>query len=90
MASPVINSVSPAGPVTVPVGQATVVTVTGGDADNRTDTLRLRLVDPEGHESAIVSVPFSFTDGPLVLVADWLSGGSAGLTVNGLSVSVVG
>lgn len=89
MANPVITSVTPAGPITVPVGQAKQITVVGQDADARSQSLMLKLVDSEGHESAVSIVDFVFTD-DLTLVAAWADGSTTGLTVSGMTCTVVG
>ena len=72
MASPVIDSVTPSGPVQATTGSKVTLTMT----------------DPEGNVSQPFTVPFQWTDGPLVLKA--VTDGTSVVTVSGMTVVVQG
>lgn len=85
MSSPVIDSVTPAGPITAAVGSKVVVTVVGHDDDTHTVTLVGHLVDGTGAKSAQFTVPIHFVDG-LTLVAS--VDDATPVVVDGLTVTV--
>lgn len=90
MAAPVITSVTPAGPISSPVGTSFTVTVVAQDADARTETLQVTATDAEGNVSAVASVPLVFTD-PVTISAKIKEAGSpTQVTVAGNVVTVVG
>lgn len=63
MAIPVIDSVTPAGPVSAAVGSKVTLTVVGHDPDNRTTNVHLQLDDGDGNLSAPVIVPITWSEG---------------------------
>ena len=88
MASPVIDSVTPSGPVQATTGSKVTLTVVGHDPDAKTENVTLTMTDPEGNVSQPFTVPFQWTDGPLVLKA--VTDGTSVVTVSGMTVVVQG
>jgi hypothetical protein len=85
MANPVIDSVSPAGPITAQVGTQVTLTVTAHDDDTRTGTVHLVVTDSAGNASQPVDVPIQWVDG-LILVATTDDG--TPVTVSGMVATV--
>lgn len=83
--APVIDSVTPAGPISAPVGAKVKLTVAGHDADGRTVNVTLALDDGEGNVSAPVVVAIQFTEA-LTLVASTDDG--TPVSVSGLVATV--
>lgn len=88
MAAPIIDSVTPAGPIQATVGTKVTLTVVGHDPDAKTENITLTLTDPEGNASQPFTVPFQWTDGPLVLKA--VTSGASVVAVSGMTVTVQG
>lgn len=91
MTAPVIVSVTPPGPITVPVGVQTVFTVVAKDADARTETLQISAVDDaSGETSALATVQLIFTDAVTIKASIKETGSPTKVTVAGNVVTVVG
>ncbi len=65
MTKPVIDSVSPAGPITANVGDKVTLTVVAHDPDARSTTLTIVATDPEGNDSLPSLVTLAWADGPI-------------------------
>lgn len=86
MASPVIDSVSPAGPISAVTGTKVSITVSAHDPDAKTTTLTGTVTDPEGNVSDQFTVKINFSDGPLTLQAKTDDG--TPVTTSGLTAIV--
>jgi hypothetical protein len=60
---PVIDSVSPAGPITAQVGSKVTLTVTAHDADTHAGTATLTVTDSRGNVSQPANVAINWVDG---------------------------
>lgn len=90
MASPVITSVTPAGPQTAPDNTVLSFTVVAQDADARTETLQVTATDAEGNVSSIAETPITWSD-PVTITAKIKEAGSPTVvTVVGNKVTVAG
>ena len=90
MAAPVITSVTPPGPVTLPAGTSQVFTVLAQDADARTETLQITGKDSAGNPSAVSEVALIWSD-PVTFTAKIKEAGSPTVvTVAGNKVTVAG
>jgi hypothetical protein len=85
MAAPVIDSVSPAGPITAQTGTKVTLTVVAHDADTHTGNVHLVVTDSAGNASQPVDVPIQWVDG-LTLVATTDDG--TPVTVSGMVATV--
>jgi hypothetical protein len=81
---PVIDSVTPAGPITANVGDKVTLTVVAHDADTHTGNVQLVVNDGES-DSQPVTVPIQWVDG-LTLVVTTDDGKP--VTVNGMTAVV--
>ena len=87
--APVIDSVTPAGPVSKPFGGTVTVTVVAHDADARTETLSIVATDAEGNASTPAQVQLTWTD-PVTITATLPAGSPSTVSVVGNVVTVVG
>jgi hypothetical protein len=85
MANPVIDSVTPAGPIAANTGDKVKLTVVAHDDDSHTGSVRLVVTDSAGNKSQPVTVPIQWTDG-LTLSATTDDG--TPVSVSGMVVTV--
>lgn len=87
MANPVIDSVTPAGPITAQVGSKVTVNVVAHDDDTHDSTLVIQVKDAAGNLSQPATVALKWVDN-MVLVASVDDGKP--VTISGMTVSVQG
>lgn len=85
MANPVIDSVSPAGPITAQTGSKVTLTVAAHDDDTHTGNVHLVVNDGQGNTSQPVDVAIHWVDG-LTLIATTDDGKP--VTVSGMTATV--
>lgn len=87
--APVIDSMTPAGPITAKTGSTVQIAVVAHDVDARTEQLSIVATDAEGNASAPAVVPITWTD-PVTISASLPAGSPSTVSVVGTTVTVVG
>lgn len=89
VAAPIIDSITPPGPITAKAGSTLSFVVVAHDADAKQETLSIVATDAEGNASAPATVVISWSD-PVTITATLPAGSASKATVSGTTVTVVG
>ena len=85
MAAPVLDSVTPVGPITANVGSKVTFTATAHDPDTKSEVFTFTVTDPAGNVSQPASITVNWVDAMTLKVT---TNGSSPIAVNGMTAVV--